>query len=162
LADQTNETVPSAGRAGDEFLSRHLTRDRSPVWTKPDPEHTFRGRLDGTRATLDEVVYEDDRVFAFQHRIDPSREEWWETHVVIIPKRWYPTLLDLGVGDVDIWCALVEGIQKVALKLGLYKTGFQLRAGVLPPYQHTEHIHIHILAGKHNAPGTDGPLSTVE
>ncbi len=68
MADQTNETVPSAGRAGDEFLSRHLTRDRSPVWTKPDPEHTFRGRLDGTRATLDEVVYEDDRVFAFQHR----------------------------------------------------------------------------------------------
>jgi histidine triad (HIT) family protein len=147
---------------GSEFLSRYLTRDRSPVWTKPDPAHTFRGRLDGTRATADEVVYEDDQVFAFQHRIDPSREEWWETHVVIIPKRWVPTLLDLGVGDVKLWCAMVEGIQKVALKLGLYETGFQLRAGVLPPYQHTEHIHVHILAGKHNSPGVDGELSAVE
>jgi histidine triad (HIT) family protein len=161
MADQTT-AAPNGQNEGDEFLSRHLTRDRSPVWTKPDPGHTFRGRLDGTRATLDEVVYEDEQVFAFQHRIDPTREEWWETHVVIIPKRWVPTLLDLGVGDVALWTALIEGIQKVALKLGLYETGFQLRAGVLPPYQHTEHIHIHILAGKHNSPGTDGPLSQVE
>lgn len=143
------------------FLSRYLTRTRDQVWTKPDPEHTFRGRLDGTRAQADEVVYEDDDVFAFRHHIDPSREEWWEIHVVIIPKRWVPTLLDLGVADVALWCSLVSGIQKVAMKLGLYETGFQLRSGVLPPYQHTEHIHIHILAGKHNSPGTDGPLAPV-
>jgi hypothetical protein len=25
--------------------------------------------------------------------------------------------------------------------------------GVLPPYQHTEHLHIHILSGKHTEPG---------
>jgi hypothetical protein len=36
--------------------------------------------------------------------------------------------------------------------LGLYKTGFMVRMGVLPPYQQTENVHIHILAGKHDAP----------
>lgn len=158
----TATTAPTTEPVGDEHLSHLLTRGRELVWTKPDPTHTFRGRLDGTRATPDEVVYQDDQVFAFRHRIDPSREEWWEIHVVIIPKTWYPTLLDVGVGDVKIWCALIEGIQKVALKLGLFETGFQLRTGVLPPYQHTEHVHIHILAGKHNSPGVDGPLSHVE
>jgi histidine triad (HIT) family protein len=167
MADLTASTAPTTTtttteNAGDEHLSRLLTRGRQLVWTKPDPAHTFRGRLDGTRATPDEVVYEDDQVFAFRHRIDPSRAEWWEIHVVIIPKRWYPTLLDVSVGDVKLWCALVEGIQKVALKLGLFEMGFQLRSGVLPPYQHTEHVHIHILAGKHNSPGVDGPLSHVE
>ena len=156
IAPSNQKPVPG------EFLSHHLTRNRDMTWTKPDPAHTFRGRLDGTRATPDEVVYEDERVFAFRHRIDPTREEWWEVHVVIIPKRWVPTLLDIGVGDVQLWCSLVEGIQRVALKLGLYDQGFQLRTGVLPPFQHTEHVHIHILAGKHNAPGNDGPLSQVE
>jgi diadenosine tetraphosphate (Ap4A) HIT family hydrolase len=162
MAEPVAGAVAADKPPGSEHLSRYLTRDREMVWTKPDPDHTFRGRLDGTRATPDEVVYEDDHVFAFRHRIDPTRDEWWETHVVIIPKKWYPTLLDLGVADVKLWCALVEGIQKVALKLGLYENGFQLRSGVLPPYQHTEHIHIHILAGKHNSPGVDGPLSQLE
>jgi hypothetical protein len=36
--------------------------------------------------------------------------------------------------------------------LGLHETGFMVRMGVLPPYQHTEHVHIHILSGKHDAP----------
>ncbi len=36
-----------------------------------------------------------------------------------------------------------------------------IRMGVLPPYQHTEHVHIHILAGKHTSPVVDGPLADV-
>jgi diadenosine tetraphosphate (Ap4A) HIT family hydrolase len=167
MADPAASTAPTEPTttlevAGDEHLSRLLTRGRQLVWTKPDPAHTFRGRLDGTRATPDEIVYQDDQVFAFRHRIDPTAAEWWEVHVVIIPKQWYPTLVDIGVGDVKLWSALIEGIQKVALKLGLFECGFQLRTGVFPPYQHTEHVHVHILAGKHNSPGIDGPLSHVE
>ena len=30
-----------------------------------------------------------------------SKAEWWEIHVVIIPKKWIPTLLDLGLGDAQ-------------------------------------------------------------
>jgi histidine triad (HIT) family protein len=133
------------------FLSQHITNGSQQQWEKPDPTHTFRGRLDGTRATPDDVVYEDDFVFAFRHRIDPTLQKWWEIHVVIVPKKWVPTILDIGVGDVDLWHKLIEGIQKVSMILGLHAKGFTVRFGVLPPYQHTEHVHIHILSGKHEA-----------
>lgn len=145
-------------RCAVEWLSERLAGPGQKVYDKPDPEHTFRGRLDGTRARADELVYQDDEVFAFRHRVDPSLEEWWETHVVIIPKRWVPTLIDMGPGEAELWARLIGGIQKVAISLGLDKTGFMIRAGVLPPYQHTEHVHIHILSGKHTSPSTDGPL----
>lgn len=135
------------------FLSQHITTGDQTKWEKPDPNHTFRGRLDGTRAQADDIVYQDDHVFAFRHRVDPTLQKWWEVHVVIIPKKWIPTVLDFGVGDLELWCKLIEGIQKVAMLLDLHKAGFMIRLGVLPPYQHTEHVHIHILSGKHNAPG---------
>ena len=142
-------------------LSQLLSGPAQHAYEKPDPDHTFRGRLDGTRAKADEVVYQDEDVFAFKHNVDPTREEWWEVHVVIIPKKWVPTLLDIGLGDAYIWNKLVGGIQKVAASLGLAENGFIVRMGVLPPYQHTEHVHIHILSGKHNSPVTDGPISHV-
>lgn len=142
-------------------LSQLLSGPAQHAYEKPDPNHTFRGRLDGTRAKADEVVYEDDDVFAFKHNVDSSREEWWEVHVVIIPKKWVPTLLDMSLGDAHIWNKLIGGIQKVAASLGLTEKGFIIRMGVLPPYQHTEHVHIHILSGKHNSPVTDGPLASV-
>jgi len=109
------------------WISQRISGPEQRVWEKPDPEHTFRGRLDGTRATADEVVYEDDDVFAFRHRIDPSKEEWWDIHVVIIPKKWIPTILDFSIGDAQVWHRLLGGIQRVALALGLYEKGFMIR-----------------------------------
>ena len=32
------------------WISELITGPEQRVWEKPDPEHTFRGRLDGTRA----------------------------------------------------------------------------------------------------------------
>ena len=150
--------MPEASACMPHWISEMITSPEQRVWEKPDPEHTFRGRLDGTRERLDEVVYQDDDVFAFRHNIDRTKDEWWEIHVVIIPKKWIPTILDIGLGDAAIWHALVAGIQKVALALGLYEKGFMIRMGVLPPYQHTEHVHIHILSGKHTSPVVDGPM----
>lgn len=144
-----------------QWISEMICSPEQRTWEKPDPQHTFRGRLDGTRAKPDEVVYQDDDVFAFRHNIDQSKEEWWEIHVVIIPKKWVPTILDLGLGDAGIWHRLIGGIQKVALTLGLYEKGFTIRMGVLPPYQHTEHVHIHVLSGKHTLPVVDGPMPDV-
>jgi histidine triad (HIT) family protein len=132
-----------------KFLSQLITSGPQQEWEKPDPTHTFRGRLDGTRSVPNDVVYEDDFVYAFRHRIDPTLQKWWEIHVVIIPKQWVPTILDIGIGDVELWQKLIDGIQKVAMILGLHKAGFMVRMGGLPPYQHTEHVHIHILSGKH-------------
>jgi histidine triad (HIT) family protein len=147
-----------------KFLSQLITSGPQQEWEKPDPTHTFRGRLDGTRSIPNDVVYEDEFVYAFRHRIDPSLAKWWEIHVVIIPKKWMPTILDFGVGDVDLWHKLIQGIQQVAMILGLHEKGFMVRMGVLPPYQHTEHVHIHILAGKHEreAPCFTAPTPSVE
>ena len=72
---------------------------------------------------------------------------------MIIPKKWVPTMLDFGLGDAQMWNQLIAGIQKVAIIKGLYEKGFMIRMGVLPPYQHTEHVHIHILSGKHTNHG---------
>jgi diadenosine tetraphosphate (Ap4A) HIT family hydrolase len=143
-------------------ISELISGPAQQQWEKPDPTHTFRGRLDGTRAKADEIVYEDDDVFAFRHNIDRSKEEWWEYHVVIIPKRWYATLFDFGIGDERVWNRLIAGIQKVAIALNLWEQGFMVRMGVLAPYQHTEHVHIHILAGKHTSAMLDGPFPAVE
>jgi histidine triad (HIT) family protein len=153
--------MPEAKAAMAQWVSEMICSDHQRVWDKPDPTHTFRGRLDGTRAKADEIVYQDDDVFAFRHNVDRTREEWWEVHVVIIPKKWIPTILDFGLGDAQLWDRLIAGIQKVALLLNLYEQGFVIRMGVLPPYQHTEHVHIHILSGKHTAPVLDGPLPDV-
>ena len=145
-----------------QWVSELVCTPEQRTWDKPDPDHTFRGRLDGTRAKADEVVYEDDDVFAFLHNVDQTRETWWEVHVVIIPKKWVPTLLDFGLGDAQLWNKLLAGIQKVAIIKGLYEKGFMIRMGVLPPYQHTEHVHIHILSGKHkNLVHVDGPMPDV-
>jgi histidine triad (HIT) family protein len=141
-----------------EPLSRLISGPQQKIYTKPDPTHTFRGRLDGSRATPDEVVYEDDDVFAFRHRIHEEDEHYWEIHVVVIPKKWIPTLLDMSLGDDHIWLKLLGAIQKIAFALKLYETGFKIRAGVLPPYQHTEHVHIHILAGKHTGADPDASV----
>jgi histidine triad (HIT) family protein len=143
------------------WVSELICSPEQLTWSKPDPEHTFRGRLDGTRAKADEVVYEDDDVFAFMHNVNKELPTWWEVHVVIIPKKWVPTILDIGLGDSKTWHRLIAGIQKVALKLGLQEKGFMIRMGVLPPYQHTEHVHIHILSGKHSSKHVDHPLPDV-
>ena len=49
-----------------QWVSELVCSPGAATWEKPDPDHTFRGRLDGTRAKADEVVYEDDDVFAFR------------------------------------------------------------------------------------------------
>ncbi len=144
-----------------QWISELISSPEQRIWEKPDPQHTFRGRLDGTRARADEVVYEDEDVFAFRHNIDQSKPEWWEIHVVIIPKKWVPTILDLGLADAWLWNRLLAGIQKVAITMNLYEKGFMIRMGVLPPYQHTEHVHIHILSGKHTSAVVDGPIADV-
>ena len=136
-----------------QWVSELVCTPEQLKYDKPDPDHTFRGRLDGTRAKADEIVYEDDDVFAFLHNVDKTRATWWEIHVVVIPKKWVPTLLDFGLGDAQLWNKLLAGIQKVAIIKGLYEKGFMIRMGVLPPYQHTEHVHIHILSGKHKNHG---------
>ena len=104
------------------------------------------GVLDGTLAV--ERIYETDEVLAFQAPAGHQLNEEYEVHVYVIPKRHIATVLDLRPEDGPLLMRLLEAVQTVAAKLGIDECGFYIRANVMPPFQHTGHIHIHLLSGE--------------
>jgi len=113
-------------------------------WKNPD--WYCNGVLDGSKPV--ERVFENEQALAF-HAPPDHHNEQFKTHVYVIPKRHVMTLLDLGIADGALLAGLLAAVQGAAHALGLDTAGngFILRANVLPPHQHTGHIHIHILAG---------------
>ena len=96
-----------------------------------------------------QVVYEDDLVIGFLETDDESAPTHpGELHATVIPKKYVPSLIDLTVADGDLTTALLNGIQKTAFALGLHKKGFEVRANVLPPYQHAPGLKFKIRSGK--------------
>lgn len=96
-----------------------------------------------------QVVYEDDLVIGFLEADDEAAPTHpGELHASVIPKKYVPSLIDLTVADGDLTTALLNGIQKTAFALGLHKKGFEIRANVLPPYQHAPGLKFKIRSGK--------------
>jgi histidine triad (HIT) family protein len=83
-------------------------------------------------------VWEDEHVLAFHHPIPQS-----EIHVVVIPKKHIPSILDPQAADGALLTSMVLAVQEVARTLELDKHGFFVRLnssteGVTP------HMHCHI------------------
>lgn len=98
-----------------------------------------------------EVIYEDHRVVAFHDTEEDPLESArvpGELRITVMPKRHVSSLLDLGVADEALNAALLNAIQQVTYKLGLQNKGFEVRAHVLPPYQHRPGLVYKIRAGK--------------
>jgi histidine triad (HIT) family protein len=114
-------------------------------WRNPD--WYCHGVLDGEIPV--EWVFENEQALAFRPPPD-HRNDQYATHLLVIPKRHVVTLLELGIADGELLAGLMGAVQGAAHALGLDSDahGFILRANVLPPYQHTGHIHLHILAGE--------------
>ena len=97
------------------------------------------------------VVYDDSHVVVFE---DPEDEEHesarvpGEIRLTLIAKRRIHSLMDLGVSDETLNAAILHGIQQAALRLGLEKQGFEVRAHVYPPLQHRPELAFKIRAGK--------------
>jgi histidine triad (HIT) family protein len=90
------------------------------------------------------IVYEDDRVFAFND-IDPQAP----THVLIVPKRHIPTLNDIGVGDEHIIGELVRRAAAIAKEWGFAETGYRTLFNTnRGAGQSVFHIHLHLLGGR--------------
>jgi histidine triad (HIT) family protein len=90
-----------------------------------------------------DVVYEDDQVLAFND-IAPQAP----IHVIIIPKEHFDSILSVQAGN-DIICHMHTVANRIALKLGIAKTGFRLvnncgRDG----NQTVPHLHYHFLGGR--------------
>ena len=97
-----------------------------------------------TREIPSSVVYEDDRVFAFND-INPQAP----IHVLVVPKRHIATLNDLASEDDGLVGELVRRASAIAkdraIAAGGYRTVFNTNrdAG-----QTVFHIHLHLLAGR--------------
>ena len=97
------------------------------------------------------IVYEDDRVLAFED-INPQAP----THVLIVPKRHIASLNDLAAEDDGIVGEVVRRAAAIAKERGLSAGGYRVvfntnrNAG-----QTVFHIHLHLLGGRsfHWPPG---------
>jgi len=97
------------------------------------------------------IVYEDDRIFAFND-IDPQAP----THVLIVPKRHIPTLNDISVEDEQIIGELVRRAAAIAKDKGFSETGYRTLFNTnRGAGQSVFHIHLHLLGGRplHWPPG---------
>jgi histidine triad (HIT) family protein len=100
-----------------------------------------------TREIPASIVYEDDRVLAFND-INPQAP----THVLVVPKRHIESLNELAAGDDGIVGEVVRRAAAIAKDRGIstggYRTVFNTNrdAG-----QTVFHIHLHLLGGRRMA-----------
>jgi histidine triad (HIT) family protein len=96
------------------------------------------------RAVPASIVYEDDRVLAFND-INPQGP----THVLVVPKRHIPTLNNLSADDDQLVGELVRRAALIAKERGITEGGFRtvfntnFNAG-----QTVFHIHLHLIGGR--------------
>jgi histidine triad (HIT) family protein len=89
-------------------------------------------------------IYEDDHVLAF-HDIQPIAP----VHVLVIPKKHIPNLMEIGEDDADTLLKVHQGIQQVARATGLTDKGFRVVSNTGPDAQQSVfHIHYHVLGGR--------------
>jgi histidine triad (HIT) family protein len=93
-------------------------------------------------------IYENDEAIAFWSPPGHRTNDEYEVHIYVIPKRHVATVLDLTPEDASLMRGLLDAVQTVARQLKLDERGFFMRVNVMPPYQHTGHIHIHLLSGE--------------
>ncbi len=91
-----------------------------------------------------EIVYEDDRFFAFKdiHPIAP-------VHILIIPKRHIANIEQAGPEDKELIGELFLAVKKIAAIQGVSESGYRLIFNVgKNAGQQAAHLHLHLLGGK--------------
>lgn len=85
-------------------------------------------------------IKETDNVLAFYHT-KPS----WTTHIVIVPKKHIPTLLDLE--DKELIEEIFDVAKQIIKKYNLGKTNFKIITNG-GKFQDSKHLHFHLVSGK--------------
>lgn len=98
-------------------------------------------------------VYEDDQVLAFND-INPKAP----THVLVLPKGPYTSLLDFSVrASTEDIAAFFQTVAKIAELLNMHKNGFRLVTNTgSDGGQEVPHFHVHLLGGKQLGKMTSG------
>lgn len=94
-------------------------------------------------------MLETERVLAFRHT-----KPFWETHVVVIPKRHISSLLTLETSDDEMFLELFEVVKKVAARIVEEKGAARVLTN-LGKYQESKHLHFHINSGAQIRPDSD-------
>jgi histidine triad (HIT) family protein len=89
------------------------------------------------------VVLETENVLAYHHT-----RPFWETHIVVIPKRHIASLLTLEESDTALFLELFEVIRKVAAMVVAEKGAARVLTN-LGEYQDSKHLHFHVNSGGH-------------
>ena len=97
-----------------------------------------------TRDIPASIVYEDDRVLAFND-INPQAP----THVLLVPKRHIASLNDLAPGDDQIVGELARRAAAIAKERGIAAGGYRMVFNTNRDAGQTVfHIHLHLLGGR--------------
>jgi histidine triad (HIT) family protein len=97
-----------------------------------------------TREIPASIVYEDDRVLAFND-INPQAS----THVLVIPKRHIASLLEMTPADDQIVGELARRAAAIAQERGIAAGGFRTVFNTNRDAGQTVfHIHLHLLGGR--------------
>jgi histidine triad (HIT) family protein len=90
------------------------------------------------------IVYEDEKVVAF-HDINPQAPY----HILIVPKKHIPTLLELTEEDKELMGHIYLVINKIAKNLGFDERGYRVVVNCKEEAGQTIfHLHFHVLAGR--------------
>ena len=113
-----------------------------PAPLRAMPEKTLFQKIADREISAD-IVYEDDRCFAFRD-INPQAP----THLLVVPRKPIPSLDHLTADDEALVGHLFVIAQKIAAQEGLsggYRTVFNCGqdAG-----QSVDHLHLHVLGGR--------------
>lgn len=94
-------------------------------------------------------AFETENVLAYFHT-----KPFWETHIVVIPKRHISSILTLEKEDERLFLELFDVIQKVAEKVVKEKGAARVLTN-LGDYQESKHLHFHINSGKQIRPDNE-------
>jgi len=86
-------------------------------------------------------VHETENVIAYHHT-----NPFWQTHIVVIPKRHISSLLTLESSDDAVFLELFEVIRKVADSVVAEKGAARVLTN-LGKYQDSKHLHFHVYSG---------------
>lgn len=87
------------------------------------------------------IVTEDDRVLAFHHT-----RPFWETHIVIVPKRHLASFTSVSESDESDLRALFAFVQRIARDVEI-EHGAAAVLTNLGRYQDSKHLHVHVHSG---------------
>jgi len=90
------------------------------------------------------ILYQDDSVVAFPD-INPATP----VHILIIPKKHIPSVLDLSEDDLPLMGHMIDIANQLAKKEGVAENGYRLVINCgKDAGQEVSHLHLHLLAGR--------------